>query len=199
LIGLTNHLVIFSKLPRLGIVKTRLAKDIGIVAAWAFARQSIINLSSIVKDTRWRCSFAITPDKAINKTNLWPKAHRYIAQGAGDLGERMARVIKSMPPGPVVIIGTDIPTIRPQHVAEAFLALGKHDAVFGPSKDGGYWLVGIKRRPVFKEIFKYIKWSEKTTLEETISNLPIHWNHKLLETLEDIDEVEAFDRWKKND
>jgi glycosyltransferase A (GT-A) superfamily protein (DUF2064 family) len=71
--------------------------------------------------------------------------------------------------------------------------------VFGPSKDGGYWLVGMRRRPAFKEIFKSIKWSSKNTLEETIGNLPIHWNHKFIETLEDIDEAEAFNRWKESD
>jgi rSAM/selenodomain-associated transferase 1 len=197
--GLTNHLVIFSKVPRMGLVKTRLAKQIGTVAAWAFARQGIIALSPIARDPRWRCWFAITPDKAIHQTKLWPRAHSYVTQGTGDLGDRMARVIKSMPPGPVVIIGTDIPTIRPKHVADAFLALGNHDTVFGPSKDGGYWLVGMRRRPAFKEIFKSIKWSSKNTLEETIGNLPIHWNHKFIETLEDIDEAEAFNRWKESD
>jgi glycosyltransferase A (GT-A) superfamily protein (DUF2064 family) len=104
---------------------------------------------------------------------------------------------RSMPPGPVVIIGTDIPAIRPKHVAAAFLSLGHHDAVFGPAKDGGYWLLGMKRRPVFKKIFQSVNWSTKSALEDTITNLPTHWSYQLLETLEDIDEGEAFARWKK--
>ena len=196
--GLVNHLVIFAKLPRMGLVKTRLAKHIGTVGAWKFAHQSMKNMSLLVKDPRWRCSLAISPDTAIFQNNLWPKAHSYIAQGYGDLGDRMTRVTKNMLPGPVVIIGTDIPTIRPKHVANAFHALGRYDAVFGPSRDGGYWLVGMRRRPAFKEIFKYVGWSTQNALENTIANLPIHWNYKFIETLEDIDEIDAYDRWERN-
>ncbi len=56
-------------------------------------------------------------------------------------------------PGPVVIIGADIPEITPDHIGRAFAALGRSDAVFGPAADGGYWLVGLKRRPSIREIF----------------------------------------------
>ncbi|WP_425283593.1 DUF2064 domain-containing protein [Methyloceanibacter stevinii] len=52
-----------------------------------------------------------------------------------------------MPPGPVVLVGSDIPRISRAHIAEAFRLLGNADAVFGPAQDGGYWLVGFKRSP----------------------------------------------------
>ena len=197
--GLAHHLVVFAKLPRMGTVKTRLAMHIGTVSAWAFARQCIKTITPITKDFRWKCWLAISPDTALHQSNLWPKNHGFIAQGTGDLGERMARVIRNMPPGPVVIIGTDTPAIRPKHVASAFHALGSDDIVFGPSIDGGYWLLGMKRRPVFKEIFKSVNWSTKSALENTIANLPTQWSYKLLEPLEDIDEGKAFARWKNND
>ena len=196
--GLVNHLVIFSKLPRIGLVKTRLAKQIGTVRAWAFARHCIKDMSYLAKDPRWQCSLAISPDSAIHLNKLWPKAQSYIGQGRGDLGDRMTRITKSLPPGPVVIIGSDIPTIRLKHVADAFFALGSHDTVFGPSKDGGYWLVGVRRRPAFKEIFKSVNWSTKNALVDTIANLPVHWKYKFIETLEDIDEGDAYNRWKMN-
>ena len=183
----------------MGLVKTRLAKDIGAVGAWMFAHHCIKGMSLLAKDPRWRCSIAISPDTAIHQTKLWPQAYNYIAQGSGNLGDRMTRVTKSLPPGPVVIVGSDIPTIRPKHIADAFFALGSHDTVFGPSKDGGYWLVGMRRRPAHKDIFKSVNWSTENALENTITNLPIHWNQKFMETLEDIDEVDAYNRWKKND
>ena len=195
--GLVNHLVIFAKMPRMGKVKTRLAKHIGAVGAWAFAHQRIKAISHLSKDPRWQCWLAISPDTAIYKTEYWPRVHGNITQGTGDLGERMVKVTKNLPPGPIVIIGTDIPTIQPKHLASAFHSLGHHDAVFGPSKDGGYWLLGFKRRPIFKEIFQSVNWSTKSALKDTIANLPIQWNYKLLEVLEDVDEGDAYLRWKK--
>ena len=171
--GLVNHLIVFAKIPRMGIVKTRLAKNIGTVNAWAFTRQCIKDISFLARDSRWQCRLAVSGVNSVLLPNFWPQTHKIIAQGEGDLGDRMTRVIKNMPPGPVVIIGTDIPTIRTKHVALAFKTLGSNDAVFGPAKDGGYWLIGIKRRPVFKEIFQSVNWSTKTALKDTISNLSL--------------------------
>ena len=195
--GPARHLVVFAKTPRLGAVKTRLAADIGTVPAWAFPRRT---LQAIVRplagDSRWRCWLALSPDVAVTQPALWPPAHGLVTQGPGDLGRRMARVAKKMPPGPVVIIGTDIPAIRPRHVVSAFQALGRQDAVFGPARDGGYWLVGLKRRPVYRDIFQNVRWSTEHALKDTIANLPGHWSHELLETLDDIDDAEAYNRWR---
>lgn len=191
-----HHLVVCVKTPRLGTVKTRLATDIGTVSAWAFARQSIQAIvAPLARDPRWRCWLALSPDVAVHQPGLMPKAHGLVAQGPGDLGRRMARVAKKLPPGPVVIIGTDVPAIRPRHVASAFQTIGPHDSVFGPSRDGGYWLVGMKRRPVFKDIFKNVRWSTEHALADTIANLPSRWSHTLLETLEDIDDGDAYRRF----
>ena len=59
----------------------------------------------------------------------------------------MRRPPLGLPPGPVVVIGSDIPGITARHIAEAFRLLGRHAFVFGPARDGGYWLVGARRRP----------------------------------------------------
>ena len=76
-----------------------------------------------------------------------------------------------MPGGPVVVIGTDIPAITPQHIADAFGALGSHDAVLGPSPDGGYWLVGLARRPRLVSAFDRVRWSSAHALSDTVANL----------------------------
>jgi len=58
----------------------------------------------------------------------------------------MARALTGRPPGPVVLIGSDIPGIEPHHVMAAFRALLECcDLVFGPAEDGGYWLIGYPR------------------------------------------------------
>ncbi len=196
--SLKNHLVVFAKAPRIGQTKTRLARDIGSVAAWAFARLSLdAVVRPLASDPRWRCWLAVTPDRAVHFSRVWPQSHGFVTQGAGDLGQRMAAVSASLAPGPVVIIGADVPAIRPGHVARAFRALGRHDFVFGPAGDGGYWLVGMKRRPAFADLFEGVRWSTENALDDTLKNIKPGQSHALLETLDDIDDGEAYGRWRK--
>ena len=90
-----------------------------------------------------------------------------------------------------------MPAIRRHHIAAAFKALGRHDAVFGPAADGGYWLVGLRRRPRFQDVFNRVRWSTEHALKDTLENLKPGQTHALLETLEDIDDGEAYAKWKK--
>ncbi|MGA0394140.1 MAG: TIGR04282 family arsenosugar biosynthesis glycosyltransferase, partial [Rhodospirillales bacterium] len=115
--------------------------------------------------------------------------------GTGDLGARMNRVMNALPPGPAVIIGSDIPTITPRHIAQAFKRLGSDDAVFGPATDGGYWLVGLKRRPTVPSIFRNVRWSSETALADTLANLKHGQRIALLEELEDVDDGYGYRRW----
>lgn len=194
---LANHLVIFAKAPHMGRVKTRLARDIGAVAAVAFYRNTLFGVTRrLARDRRWQCRLAVTPGRAVFDGPLWPPVDDLLTQGHGNLGQRMARVMEILAPGPVVLIGGDVPDIRPHHIAGAFKALGNHDAVFGPAKDGGYWLVGMTRRPVFTDIFADVRWSTGHALADTTANLRRGQSHACLETLTDIDDGEDYRRWK---
>ncbi len=194
---LTNHLVVFVKTPRLGRVKTRLAAGIGAVAAWTFYRRVLLDqVKRLAGDRRWRCWLAVTPDGDVDAAP-WPRAPSRLPQGAGDLGRRMARIVRALPPGPVVIVGTDIPDITPGHVARAFRLLGRHDVIFGPSADGGYWLVGLKRRPRPPDIFAGVRWSSEFTLSDSLAKLRPGHSVALLETLEDIDDSLSLERWRR--
>ncbi|MEQ8195810.1 MAG: TIGR04282 family arsenosugar biosynthesis glycosyltransferase [Rhodospirillales bacterium] len=196
-----RHLVVFMKTPKAGAVKTRLAKDIGAVNACAFYRHaSAALLRRLSADSRWRTWIAFTPDHApppLRALGIERGHTRSVAQGPGDLGERMNRMMKILPPGPVVIVGTDIPAISPAHINEAFEALGAHDAVFGPATDGGYWLVGLKRRPYVPEIFKNVRWSSEHALADTLKNFAPDQHIAMLEKLEDVDGGASFERWRK--
>jgi rSAM/selenodomain-associated transferase 1 len=188
---------VFVKAPRLGRVKTRLAGDIGSVAARAFYwRTTRIILTELQGAGRWRPWLAIAPDTAVNARRLWPPDWRRIGQGPGGLGERMGRIMRDLPKGPVVIVGSDVPDIRARHVEHAFRALGDHDAVFGPSADGGYWLVGLRRSPRVPDIFRGVRWSTEFALADTRANLGSR-RVALLETLEDIDDGADWNRWRR--
>jgi rSAM/selenodomain-associated transferase 1 len=192
-----RHLVVFLRAPRLGRVKSRLAAGIGAVAALGFYRRTSARLLRVLsRDRRWRLHLALTPDSAAHGKPAWRVAALRRGQGGGDLGRRMARVFATLPPGPAVIIGADIPAITPAHLAAAFHALGRSDAVFGPARDGGYWLVGLRRRPRLpRGLFERVRWSSEHALADTLAGLPRAMSVAMLERLEDIDDVAAYRRW----
>jgi len=182
------------KEPQPGRVKTRLGKGIGMArAAWWFRHQTTCLLRRI-RDPRWQVTLAVAPDVEGLTSRIWPEDLPRVAQGPGDLGDRMGRLFRTLPPGPVVIIGADIPGVTRARIARAFAALGDHDAVFGPAPDGGYWLIGLKRsRAVPKSLFNQVRWSSEFALADTIASLP-DLSHKLIDTLDDVDTVEDLRR-----
>ncbi len=198
-----NHLVIFARAPRLGAVKRRLAADIGDLGASRFYRQTLAGvLRRLGRDRRWRTWLAVTPDRFARAPGMWRAAAGraglppLLPQGGGDLGARMPRPFDRLPPGPVVIVGCDIPDLNPAHVARAFAALGRHDAVFGPATDGGYWLVGLRRRALAPDLFRGVRWSSELALADTLANLDWRQKVALIERLDDVDDAESYRRWR---
>ncbi|MEO1067400.1 MAG: TIGR04282 family arsenosugar biosynthesis glycosyltransferase [Pseudomonadota bacterium] len=185
-----RHVILFARFPQYGRVKTRLARDIGPLAALRFYKSTLASVHRRLQpmpNTTFHVS--LTPDWVIDEgpgpmfDDAW-----MLRQGTGDLGQRMARAFRIPPPGPVLIIGSDIPDIRPARLESAFSALGCHDAVFGPSKDGGYWLVGLKRlRATPRHFMRGVRWSSENALKDTLATLPKHWAISYIEALDDID------------
>jgi uncharacterized protein len=130
---------------------------------------------------------AIAPDPGI-ASRMFPAHLDRAAQGHGDLGQRMQRMMDGLPPGPAVIIGSDVPDIRAHHIRQAFRALGQHDAAIGPCPDGGYWLIGLKRFPRVPRAFETVRWSTEHAMADTMRNLD-GLSVATLETLRDIDEA----------
>lgn len=189
--------VVMAKTPRMGRVKTRLAKDIGPVAAAQFARQTLHGLvRRLGGDPRWRLVIATAPDRDAGALRA-ALGVPVIGQGGGDLGQRMRRAAEAMPPGPVVITGSDIPAIRPRHIADAFARLAGQDAVFGPSPDGGFWLVGLNRRPRCPAPFAPVRWSTAHALEDCLAGLAGK-RVALTGTLADVDTAAEFMAWRQN-
>ena len=191
---LERHLVMFVKAPRLGAVKTRLAADIGMIEAWRFYRASVAGtLHRLGRDRRWRCWLCVTPDRF---AYAWPRRLPRLPQGRGDLGARMGRVLHNMPTGPVIIIGGDIPEIDAADIAQAFRELKRHDMVFGPASDGGYWLIGARRRPPPPGLFRNVRWSSRHALADTMANLGPRCRTALLRQHDDIDTGGDYRRWR---
>lgn len=180
-------LVVMLKTPRPGQVKTRLGRDIGMVsAAWWFRHQSL-NVLRRLRDPRWKIVLSLAPDTAVFRDRTWPNDLDRMPQGRGDLGTRMRLALRRAGPGPVCVIGADIPGITKTAVARAFAALGRRQAVFGPAKDGGYWLVGLRhpgRAP--RRLFQNVRWSTEHALSDSLrTTAPL--SVELVDELSDVD------------
>lgn len=182
-------LIVMVKEPRPGRVKTRLGRGIGMVAASWWFRHAVRATLRRLRDPRWDLVLAVTPDREGLASRVWPDGPRRVPQGQGDLGVRMRRLLRGAR-GPVCLIGGDIPGIRRRHVARAFAGLGGHDLVFGPASDGGFWLVGARRRAAVPErLFRDVRWSTRHALSDSIASVP-GARVALADMLHDVDDIE---------
>lgn len=191
--GFGPTLVIMVKEPKAGKVKTRLARGIGTASAVCLYRTMLGALvARLSSDPRWRTVLAVSPDAALHSRAFAGQTAR-MRQGEGDLGRKLQSVADRAPPGPLVIIGTDIPGIRAAHIAAAFRALGNRDAVFGPASDGGYWLVGLRRMSGTPRAFHNVCWSSEYARADTMANLK---GRRLAEinVLDDVDDASDLRR-----
>jgi len=187
------RVVVFVKAPRLGAVKTRLARDIGAFAAWRFHRETAFRVARRLVDPRWELVLATTPDD-LTWMRGWPRSAIRSGQGGGDLGARMRRALAVH--GPTVLVGGDIPDVRRSHVAAAFRAMrAGAGLVFGPAADGGFWLAGVRERPS-RELFAGARWSTRHALADVLAGLPKTARVGFVATLADVDDGAAYRAWR---
>ena len=186
-------LLVFVRAPRRGSVKTRLAAEVGADAALAvYRRLAEHTVAAAATLAREGVSLRIhhTPADAAAEVRAWlGEGPLYLPQAAGGLGERMAAAFRAAFASGArraVIVGSDLPALSPDLLRRALAALERRDAVVGPARDGGYYLLGLTR--MREELFEGIEWSTPSVLPATLSRLrragvePV-----LLEELADVD------------
>ena len=109
-----------------------------------------------------------------------------MAQGTGDIGQRMSRAFQNLGRGPIVLIGGDIPGVNPLHIQKAFEELKRSDIVFGPANDGGFWLVGMRQVRCPQNLFQNVRWSTEFALSDTLANIP-EAKVGFVDTMSDVD------------
>jgi len=144
-------LVVMAKFWHPGRVKTRLATTIGAAAAAALHAMFTQRLTrSLDRSADWR-QVRVSPEDCCGEMANAISPHWSVAgQGDGDLGQRMWRgFCQCFAAGAtrVVMIGADLPTLGQPDIASAFEQLASCDLVLGPAVDGGYYLIGLNRRP----------------------------------------------------
>lgn len=156
-------LIIMARYPTLGKVKTRLARDIGKAGALRVYRQLLDHHRREFQRTSFEVEWRYTPARA----PFGRLQRNGRPQPPGDLGERMRRIFEeSFARGyrRIVMIGTDAPEMNRDTVRRAFQLLRKHPAVFQPTIDGGYALIGLR---TMLDVFTGIDWSTDRVMAQT--------------------------------
>lgn len=200
---MTRHLVVFAKPPRIGRVKTRLANEIGPVLATRLARTLLIaTVRRLAPDPRWQLWLAVPGAARADALPRQLRALPRLSQGPGDLGRKMGRLLstgpRALPPGPVLIVGSDIPALNTARIARAFAELAKADIVLGPAADGGYWALGRSARTPFRAAWlSGVRWSTARAMEDTLAALPQDLHVGFARPGEDIDDGAGYRRWRR--
>lgn len=189
-------LLVFVRAPEPGRVKTRLAAAIGDRAALRVYRRLAEHTLAQARDlaadgVQLRVHYA--PPGAGDEVRAWlGEGPAYLPQAEGDLGTRMRKAFaRAFADGAdqVVIVGSDLPEVSAPLLRRAFELLDGCAAVLGPARDGGYWLLGMRR--MIGGVFDGIEWSTPGVLAATLDRLrAADADPALLDTLADVDEVQ---------
>jgi len=189
-----NLILIFTRNPKLGKCKTRLAKTIGDENALTIYKILLQHTANVV--TQIDCDKAVYYSVKIRDNDIWDNTLFQKHQHHGnDLGLRMQNAFaNSFKAGyeKVLIVGSDLYDLKPQHIQKAFDNLDNHDVTIGPAEDGGYYLLGMKT--LHPNIFENKEWGTETVREDTLSDLKSQ-SVFLLKELNDIDLYEDLKKY----
>ena len=184
-----NLLLVFTRNPELGKVKTRLAKTVGN----ATALKIYIFLLERTRDI----SVKVSADKAVyysvkvRENDIWDASIFQKHQQVGeDLGIRMLHAFKNgFKAGyeKVMIIGSDLYDLTAETIENAFIALENNEVVIGPAEDGGYYLLGMNS--LEEKVFKNKDWGTETVRKDTLEDL----KDKKVFLLGELNDVDVFE------
>lgn len=187
-----NLIIIFTRNPELGKVKTRLAQAIGNEAALNIYKFLLEHTEKTIRTID--CDKAIYYSEKVRYEDLWDNAifEKYLQQGT-DLGDRMLNAFQSgFHNGykKLIIVGSDLPDLSMAHINTAIKKLNDYDVVIGPAKDGGYYLLGLNT--LLPQLFQNKAWGTSSVLSDTLADLT-NETVFLLEELNDIDTLEDIE------
>ncbi len=169
-----ERLILFLKDPG-GRVKTRLAVQLGAALARETYRAMVADLLANLEPVQELIVPYLDPDGCAPGSPGagcagWDLPRRRLQRGA-DLGERMAGAFREVfgeGARRVLLIGSDIPQVDASLIRSYMRRLGRHDMVFGPAADGGYYLIGLRPGSLDRRLFQGISWSTERVYRQTL-------------------------------
>jgi len=194
--------------------KSRLSNDIGAVKAAKIQEKLTNHTITVAKELQEEgiADVKLAIDgigiKAAKKWGLLNNIKTVAIQGSGNLGTKMKRQflkthsetnLPNRARNPILLIGTDLPSISRFDLTQAIQTLNHKDMVLGPSNDGGYWLIGLSTKlidPLCTWPFSGISWGTDKVLKETIQLASLRKiNYQLLQTKNDLDNIVDLSPW----
>jgi len=195
MISFTNHILFFVKYPRPGLVKTRLAEQLGNTEVIELYRCFVLDILDTLKESSFRIWICYWPPDEQRNIRAWlGSGYDYLPQQGSDLGERLESCFaKVFGAGAerAIALGSDSPDIPLRLIDEGFQNLKTEDVVIGPAHDGGYYLIGFRSDTFMPNLFDGIPWSTDKVYQKTIDK--IKQNGKtcnVLDTWHDIDTMD---------
>ena len=193
-----RRIAVFARWPAAGRVKTRLSPAVPVALACEIHRAMLADTLEAASRVDAGERFLYWADAPEARDGFAPPDRFRVRDQQGhDLGERLGRAFAELlvtPADRAVIVGADCPALDAESLGAAFEALDSRDAVLGPARDGGYWLVGLGRN--VKALFHGIEWSTPRVLDQTLERAAREGVElERLETLDDLDTPEDLLRW----
>ncbi len=191
----TNVLIIFTRNPELGKVKTRLAKTIGNEKTLEVYRDLLSHTMKVTQIVD--CDKFVFYDNSIEPNDIWSNAiYEKRMQFGVDLGAKMQNAFQELfnfGYKNCIIVGSDLFDLQTKHIVEAFEKLERNDVVIGSAEDGGYYLLGLQQ--IIPALFSNKKWGTETVLKDSLKDLS-SYSVEFLEILNDIDTFEDLEKSK---
>ena len=189
---MSDALYVIARAPRVGFAKTRLGRTIGHERAVALYRAFLRDLAARFSNSPFPPGWYVTPPDAWPEISpLTGETGRVLFQGDGDLTERQSKLFQGAAgrgEDRTVLIASDSPHLTVEVVEEAFRELDRRDLVFGPTYDGGYYLIGMRG---YHDVLQGLPMSMGTELGGVIARSRLlGLSVGLLEATFDVDVVE---------
>ena len=197
-----NLILIFTRNPELGKVKTRLAATIGNSNALEIYIQLLEHTRKVTLETDF--DKRVLYSEEINTNDMWNNhLFQKKLQFGKDLGVRMYNAFKEgFEDGykKIVIVGSDLIALESDDIQEAISKLEENDIVIGPAEDGGYYLLAMKAIP--ENIFSNKEWGTNTVFKDTLKDIKNLKYHLLkekndIDTYDDIKNIPFFKKYTK--
>ncbi len=193
---LSPRILLMTKAPRSGYVKTRIAAQIGVQEATEVYRL-LVERQLRATPVGWPVQILFAPVDAETEMRAWlGDDWAFAPQSSGDLGDRLqsafAQAFANGAPS-VIAIGGDCPELQAEDFLRAEEVMQRKDVVIGPARDGGYVLIGL-RAPA-PQLFTAIPWSTSDVLRMTIARVEDSGlSYDLLDVKEDVDDAASLRR-----